>query len=359
MSIYSIITGTGSYIPRQIIKNESFLNNDFYDTSGKKIETPNEEIIKKFYQITDIEERRYVEDDQVTSDLAHLSALEAIKEANIDKESIDYIIVAHNFGDIQKGSNRCDMVPSLASRVKAKLNIENPATLCFDIVSGCPGWIQGLIQADYFIRSGHVKRILVIGADTLSRISDPHDRDSMIYADGAGAAIIEGTESDTPVGILSHGTRSDTTKNTAYTLWLGKSNNPSVHGRDLYIKMHGHKIYEYALKKVPQLVKDTIEKANIPVQEVKKILIHQANAKMDEAILQRIFRLYKGVKPPEYIMPMTINKLGNTSVATVPTLLDLMLKNKIANYHAKRDDVIVFASVGAGMNVNSLVYRMT
>ena len=358
MKRYSVITGTGSYIPGKIVKNESFLKNDFYDLNGKKIETPNNEIIEKFHQITDISERRYVEDNHVTSDLAHFAAVEAIKDAAIDPETLDYIIVAHNFGDVEKGSNRINILPALASRVKASLGIENPATMCFDLIAGCPGWVQGLIQADYFIKSGGINKVLVIGADTLSRVSDPHDRDSMIYADGAGAAIVEGVESEKPVGMLSHVVRSDTSNNTAFTLFMDKSNNPEYKSDDLFVKMHGHKIYEYALKKVPQLVKESIDKAGIQIEEVKKILIHQANAKMDEAILQRIFRLYRGVSIPDFIMPMTISELGNSSVATVPTLLDLLLKNKLPNYKASSGDVIVFASVGAGMNVNSIVYRM-
>ena len=103
-----------------------------------------------------------------------------------------------------------DVVPCLAARVKHKLEIKNPDTVAYDILFGCPGWLQAAIQADYLIKSGDARKVLVIGADILSRVSDPHDRDSMLYADGAGAAVFEARESEYPVGILAHKTRSDT-----------------------------------------------------------------------------------------------------------------------------------------------------
>ena len=209
-SIYSVISGTGKYIPPIRIKNEAFLSNDFYENDGRKINKTNQEIVDKFLEITTIAERRYVSKDQSTSDIAYLAALDALKSCNVDKEELDYIIIAHNFGDLQDGKTQLDIVPSLAARVKHKLKIKNPYTVAYDLPFGCPGWLQGVIQADYYIKSGDAKKILVIGADILSRISDPHDRDSMIYADGAGAVILEAKKSSTPIGILAHKTRSDT-----------------------------------------------------------------------------------------------------------------------------------------------------
>jgi 3-oxoacyl-[acyl-carrier-protein] synthase III len=117
------------------------------------------------------------------------------------------------------------MLPGLANKVKMKLHIKNPNTVCYDIISGCPGWTQAMIVADAFIKSGFMKRGVVVGADVLSRISDPHDRDSMIYADGAGATIVEAVESEEPVGIISHSSRSDSVSY-ANLLTLGGSNNP-------------------------------------------------------------------------------------------------------------------------------------
>jgi 3-oxoacyl-[acyl-carrier-protein] synthase III len=354
--IYSIVSGTGSYIPPIVIKNEHFLKNEFYDQKGNKIELPNEEIISKFEAITDIRERRYTRNDQSASDIASIAAERAIENAGIDKESFDYIIVGHNLGDVSIDNNEIDVMPSLASRIKEKLGIHNPKTVAYDIIFGCPGWLQCVIQADYYIRSGDAKRVLVIGTDTLSKMCDPHDRDSMIYADGAGATILEGIESDKPVGILSHLTRTDSFGQ-AYNLWLGKSFKPGLHDARLYLKMNGRKLYNYALTTVPPTVKECLDKANLTLQDVKKVLIHQANAKMDEAILKRIFDLYNIETVPENVMPMTISKLGNSSTATVPTLLDFILTGKMPEHELKPGQIAVFASVGAGMNINCVVYK--
>ncbi len=357
-TIYSVITGTGSYIPSRRIKNEYFLGTEFYDSDGKKLEKANQEIIDKFLEITTIAERHYISDQKVTSDIAYFAAVEAIKSANIDKEELDYIIVAHNFGDVKHDNNRSDFVPSLAARVKHKLEIKNPGTVAYDITFGCPGWLQAVIQSDYFIKSGDAKKILVIGAEALSRISDPHDRDTMLYADGAGAVIMEAKHSETPIGILAHKTRSDTFLYSKM-LHMDKSFNPDFKGpNELFLKMNGRKLYQYALETVPQAIKDSLEKSNIQLSEISKVLIHQANGKMDDAILKRLYGLYNIVDVPENVMPMTISYLGNTSVATLPTLFDLILKGSLEPHKINQGDLLIFASVGAGMNINALVYKM-
>jgi len=349
----SIIIATGSYIPPAVIPNTHFLDNEFYGEDGQKLERSNTEIIKKLQEITEIKERRYVTDELTTSDIAYMAAKEALE--GIDKESLDGIIVGQNLGDVKAGNIRTDMVPSIASRVKHKLRIKNPYTVAFDIPFGCPGWLQAIIVADYYIKSGDAKRILVIGAEILSRVSDPHDIDCMIYADGAGATLVEATDRD--VGILAHVTRSDT-HDEVNLLNLGKSYNPKRNDNELYIKMDGHEIYKYAVKTVPQTVKKNLDKAGIELGDVQKVLIHQANGKMDAAILKRLFKLYDTEEIPEGIMPMTISWCGNSSVATLPTLFDLMQKGRLENHRLHSGDIAVFASVGAGMNINSMVYRM-
>ena len=120
--------------------------------------------------------------------------------------------------------------------------------------------------------------------------------------------------------------------------------------------MHGRKIYEYALNNVPQAMKTALDKSGIAISDVKKVFIHQANEKMDEAIIKRFFKLYK-MPTPKNIMPMSIHELGNSSVATVPTLLDLVLKGNLENHQVNEGDVIILVSVGAGMNINALVYQ--
>ena len=355
-SIYSVITGTGSYIPKGVVPNSDFHINNFFDSEGKKFDKTNEEIASKLEEITGIIERRYVTDELVTSDIAFAAAEKALGSSQTDKETLDYIIVAHNFGDVKADNKRSDFVPTLAARVKHKLKIKNPKTIAYDLPFGCPGWLQAMIQADYYIKSGDAKKALVIGAETLSRISDPNDRDSMIYADGAGATILEARTGDEAVGILSHAARSDTLEH-AYMLWMDESFDPNRKSNELYLKMNGHKLYQYALSTVPGVVKESLDKANLGLENVNKILIHQANAKMDEAILKRIFKLYGEKDIPLFVMPMIISQLGNSSVATLPTLLDMMVNGQLENYESKPGDIIVFASVGAGMNINSVVYR--
>ena len=348
------ITGSGSYIPTQIVTNTDFARHQFLNEDGSTYAVPNEVIAEKFKDITGIEERRYVEDNLTTSDIAFFAGEKAIEDSKIDPETLDYIIVAHNFGDVKHGAIQSDTVPSIAARVKHKLRIKNPKCVGYDVMFGCPGWIEGMIQAQAFIKAGMAKKCLVIGAETLSRVVDVHDRDSMIYSDGAGATVIEETAGEG--GFLTHETASFTYEESKF-LFFGKSYNVD-HNPDIrYLKMYGRKIYEFALTQVPLAMKACLDKSGIPISEVKKILIHQANEKMDEAIVQRFFKLYQ--KPmPENVMPMNIKKLGNSSVATIPTLYDLILKGQIENQELHKGDVVIFASVGAGMNINAFVYRM-
>lgn len=354
--INTIITASGSYLPSRSVKNSDFESSEFYETTGSKIERSMNEIIEKFRQITGINERRYVDDGMVTSDMAFHAAEAALNNSNISKEELDYIIVAHNFGDVKAGKTHTDMVPTLASRVKNKLNIENPFTVAYDLPFGCPGWLQAVIQANYYIKSGDAKHVMVIGSETLSRISDPYDRDSMIYSDGAGAVILSGIESNTKAGVLTHITRSDT-RDEVFFLKMDKSYNAEVKDH-IYLKMNGRKLYEYALKTVPAAIKTAIDKAGMTIDEIQSILIHQANEKMDDAIVNRLYEMYGIKKRPEFAMPMTISSLGNNSVATLPILYDLILKNQVENYSLKPGDNFVFASVGAGMNVNAVVYKI-
>jgi 3-oxoacyl-[acyl-carrier-protein] synthase-3 len=351
-----VITGTGSYVPTEIVKNPDFSKNQFFDLNNEAFDLSHDEISEKFVAITGIEERRYVTDDLHASDIAALAAEKAIADSGINPEELDQIIVAHDFGDVIKDTIQSDFVPSLAARVKHALQIENPNCIAYDLVFGCPGWIQGVIHAHSFIKTGIAKKCLVIGTETLSRVIDLHDRDSMIYADGAGATIIEEVEEDFERGFLSFSNQSFTKEEANY-LYLGKSNIAGSDPKIRYLKMHGRKIYEFSLKYVPNAIQLSLERAGLDIDVVKKIFIHQANEKMDQEIIKRLFRLYKIRTIPENIMPMSIHKLGNNSVATVPTLFDLVRKDHFEQHHIDKDDIIVFASVGAGMNINSIVYR--
>jgi 3-oxoacyl-[acyl-carrier-protein] synthase-3 len=352
----SIISATGCYIPPKRVTNAEFAGADFRNADGTKIPKSNEEILAQFEAITGIGERRYVEDDQSTSSIAALAAQNALDSSGIDKETLDYIIVAHNFGDIVPGSRRSDLVPALAARVKARLQIATPRTVAIDVVFGCPGWVQGVIFAHSLIRSRDARRLMIIGAETLSRISDPHDRDSLIYADGAGAAIIEARDTDEPVGILSHAARSDTIEHSGM-LFMGPSYKDEVFIEALFLKMEGRKLYKYALQTVAKTAKQCLDDAGVSLADVKKILLHQANGKMDEAIGAALYELYD-LEPPADVLPLTVSWLGNSSVATVPTLLDLILKGQLDGHSLGSGDLALFASVGAGMHINAFLYRM-
>lgn len=357
MKTYTTIIGSGSYIPPVRIENEHFLNYTFFDPASRQpFEKGNEEIIEKFREITNIEERRWCKSEEQTSDLGYFAAKDAIESSGIDPESLDFIIAAHNFGDVASDNYRATLVPYIAAKIKQKLGLRNPQMFAHDVIAGCPGWVQALIVADMYIKSGQYQRGLVIGTDVNSRLADPNDRDAMIFADGAGAVIVEAVAADEPTGILSHAIQTDAME--ADYLVMDISLNPEYGSKDLFIRMQGHKVYVYALTNVPKVVKKSLQLAGLTLADVTKVLIHQANEKMDQAILERVFKLYKIKDIPEGVMPMTINKLGNSSSATVPTLYDLIAKNKLPDFSFKSGEVIIFTSVGAGMMINSVVYRI-
>lgn len=356
--IRTLITGVGSIIPSIIKTNRDFTTHDFYSEDNQRITQPPQQVVDKFQQITGIEARRYAPENTNASELATMAAKLAIEEAGIDPETLDQVIVAHNFGNVVKHTIQTDILPALASRVKHELGIRNPNCVAYDILFGCPGWIQGVIQADTFFKAGIAKRCLVIGTETLSRVLDNYDRDSMIFSDGAGACVLEAvSEETTSSGILSWSVQSHCMEE-AYYLYMGKSNFPGSDPRVRYIKMKGRKVYEYAIKHVPLAIKDCLDKAGVSVDELKKVFIHQANEKMDEGIIRELYKLYGRKDIPADAMPMSIHQLGNSSVATIPTLFDLVRKGELPNHQLQPGDIIIFASVGAGMNINAVCYRV-
>ena len=353
-----MITGTGSYIPDEIRENKYFTQAEFYSGDRQRLLQDAAEIIIRFEKITGIAQRRYAHDGLNTSDMAALAAAAAIESAGVDPETIDQLIVAHNFGDIPSNSVQSDAVPSLASRVKSALPIYNPRCVAYDLLFGCPGWLQGVIQADAFIRAGMARKCVVVGAETLSRVVDPHDRDSMIYADGAGAIVLEAAATaSNGAGILGSVTQTYAVEESSY-ITLGESYCPPAGFNARYLKMQGRKVYEFALRTVPAAMKACLESCGIELDQLKKIFLHQANEKMDAAIVKAFYGLFGRQRLPDGIMPMNIRELGNSSVATIPTLFDMVRKGVIPGHQLYKDDVILFASVGAGMNLNAVCYRM-
>lgn len=353
----TIFTGTGSYIPDQIVTNAAFGKHIFFDENQRQLPQPGSVIVKKFKDITGIEERRYVTSNLLASDIGAVAARIALDDAKISGEDLDQIIVAHNFGDVRSGTIQTDILPGLSARIKHLLKIQNPDCVAYDILFGCPGWLQGIIQAHIAIKAGAARKCLVIGTETLSRVLDQNDRDSMIFSDGAGASVLEMKKDAGTSGVLSYAVQSHT-MDEAYYLFMGKSNFPDADPAVRYIKMKGRKIYEYALSNVPLAMKQCLDKANVNVTQLKKVLIHQANEKMDHAIIERLYELYDIKQLPEYIMPMSIHKLGNSSVATVITLFDLIRKGSLPEHQLVPGDLVLMASVGAGMHINAVLYRM-
>lgn len=353
--LQTVITGTGSYIPTFIKQNAQFEDQPFYNEQQQLL--PADKSVQKFEQITGIRERRYAEELLDASGMAAVAGMRAIESAGISAEGVDQLIVAHNFGDVSTNSIQSDAVPSLASRIKHLIGIKNIHCIPYDLLFGCPGWLQGVIQANAFMKAGMASTCLVIGTETLSRVIDVYDRDSMIFSDGAGAAVLQLKETrDVPSGFLGGSAQSFTGDELNY-IHMGKScfpgSDPDVH----YIKMMGRKVYEFALKYVPAAMKECMNECGVHISEVKKIFIHQANEKMDEAIVTALFKLYDLKPDLPAVMPMNIHMLGNSSVATIPTLLDMVCKGVLPEHRVEKGDVAVFASVGAGMNINAACYR--
>ncbi|WP_027386415.1 3-oxoacyl-ACP synthase III family protein [Chryseobacterium gregarium] len=350
----TIIIGSGSYLPSRIIGRDYFLDSEFYSDDGIKIDKPAEETIAKFVEITEIENRRFIDEDLSNSEIGYEAAKMAIADAKIDLEELDYIIYASNFGEVT-AHGYADFMPTMAARVKNKLGIKNRKCITYDMLFGCPGWVEGMILADNLIKAKVAKTILVIGAETLSRVTDPHDRNRMIFADGAGAVVVKATDEEN-IGIIAHNTICDNGPELDY-LANGPSINKESDQSRLYVRMQGRKIYEYALKNVPAAIKETIDDAGLSIEDINKILIHQANAKMDYAMIERLHKLYDVKEYDHSVSPMTIQEFGNSSVATIPTMYDLIIKGKMEGHTFKEKGNIVMTSVGAGMNINAIVYR--
>ncbi|MDD7885070.1 3-oxoacyl-ACP synthase III family protein [Flavivirga sp. 57AJ16] len=353
--INSLIIGTGKYIPEMEIDGRQLSQKSLYDEDGKLIEKPFNETLKKFIDITKIEKRRYAPDSMSNSEMGRIAAEKAIEESKIDREKIDYIIYATNYGEVGE-NGQANFMPSASARLKNKLKIENRKCITYDMVFGCPGFVEAVILANNLILANKAKVILVVGSDFLSRVVDPFDRNKLIFADGAAAMMLIKNTSPKK-GIIHSNTICDNGEEIDF-MWNGNSYNKNHDQNNLYIKMRGRKIYEYALKNVPLAIKNTIDEAKLTISDIKKIIIHQANAKMDEAIITRLFKLYNQESYSPNILPMTVHFLGNSSVATVPTLYDLIDKGELGNHRFLSGDYIIMASLGASMNINCILYQI-
>lgn len=352
---YSRIVGTGSYLPTEVMPNTSFEDYTFYNSDHSKNTKASGEILDKLTEISGIIERRYAKPELNTSDIAFFAAKDALSSSGIDGESLDYIIIAHNFADVRSDNHYTDMLPNVAAKVKQKLGIVNSNCVAYDILFGCPSWLQAVIQANYYIQSGDAKRILVVGADVMSRVLDPHDIDSMLFGDGAGAVILEAIESESPTGILCHKTISDSVEKADF-LKMGYSHDESEKKR-IYVKMQGRSVFKYAMEKVPYAIDACLKKAGISIGGIKKILMHQANEKMIRQLLRKLYELNGIDHVPDEVLPLTVQYWGNSSAATLPMLLDWIMKGRLSGHSIIKGDDIIFSSVGGGMHANCVIYK--
>ncbi len=353
----TFIKGTGTTLPALVIPNSHFLNHTFYDSHGVKNEKKASEIIEKLEAITGITERRYVPFDQDSIPLMAETALKTIKNAGLNPSDLSGIIVAHNAGNMVVGSKTFHTVPNMAACLKNAIQCENHECYAYDTLFGCPGWIQAVIQAHQSITCGESENVLVVGLEIASRLLDPHDLDSMILADGCGACIISKKNEKDAGGLLAYATFSHSQEDLRY-IYLDKSNNAPALSGNCYFHMTGKDVYKYATQWMPKVIEKALNKANLTLSDVDLFLFHQANAKMLEAIARNLGKLYTVDDHFfEGKIPRTIEFLGNTSVATIPTMLDLILKHELGDFSIKKGQKVVMASVGAGMHCNALVYQ--
>ncbi len=318
------ILGTGSYLPERVLTNDDLAK--IVDTNDEWIQTR-----------TGIKERRIAADDQATSDLAYEAGLKAIEDANIDKNEIDLIIIATSTPDYS--------MPSSAAIVQDKLGIKASG---FDLEAACTGFVYGLVTGYSFIKSGIYKKVLVIGADTFSRLLDWEDRGTCIlFGDGAGAVVLGEVETG---GYLSSDLQADGSGANELIVPSSGSKIPFTEevlkNRDHYVKMNGREIFKFAVKVFPDTVEKSLEQANLNVDDIDMFIPHQANIRIIESIAKRF-------KQPLEKFYINLDKYGNTSAATIPIALDEAVKES----RIKKGDKIIMVGFGGGLTYGSTIFQ--
>ena len=311
--MYSRIESIGSFLPEKIITNEDLEQR--VDTSDEWISTR-----------TGIEQRHIADDSQATSDLALEASLDAIKKAEINPKEIDLIIVGTCTPDVA--------TPNVGVLIQKELGLKScPA---FSVEAACSGFIYALNIANKFIISGESKCALVVGAETLSRITDWNDRNTcVLFADGGGAAILK--PSETP-GILYSDIGADGAYSDLLYVPYGTSRKPlSEKDNDYFLHMKGNEVFKVAVKKLESIAVDAIKRNNLTVEKIDWFIPHQANIRIIQAVAKRL-------KMPMDKVIVTLDKHGNTSAASIPLALD----TAISDGRIKKGDTILLQSFGAG-----------
>lgn len=320
------ISGIGSYLPEKILTN---------DDLAKIVDTSHDWIVER----TGIHERRIVEDHIATSDIGTIAAKNALEDANVKPEEIDLIILATVSADYALPSTACVI----------QKNIGATKAAAFDINAGCSGFVYGLSMGESFIKSGMYKKVLVIGAEALSKIVDWEDRNTCIlFGDGAGACVLEECEED--FGIMSSELGSDGTNGDVLIQKAGGSRLPAsidtVENRLHFIDMDGKEVFKFAVRVMEKASLNALEKANLELEDLDFLVPHQANIRIIDSAAKRL-------KLEKDKVCINLNKYGNMSSASVPVALDEAVKsNKI-----QKGDNILLVAFGAGLTWASMTIK--
>lgn len=311
------ILGTGSYFPERVISN---------DDLSKIVETNDEWIVSR----TGIKQRR-ISDGETTSQMAAKAALEALNDAGVKPEEVELILLATMTGD--------EAMPNTACKVQQVINAVNAT--CLDISAACTGFVFALNTANAYLSSGMYQNALVIGADTVSKVINWSDRGTcVLFGDGAGAAFVKANSEKAYVSMTgSDGAQGDVLQAGKVSLSnLLVQGEVSVEPDDYYMTMNGQKVFQFAVRKVPEVVHQVVEKAGISMEEIDYFLLHQANVRIIASVAKRL-----GV--PVEKMPVNLDKYGNTSAASVAILLDEVRREG----KLKQGSKVVIAGFGGGL----------
>lgn len=319
MSKYSsVITGTGSYLPSRVLSN---------DELSTMVDTSDEWIVSR----TGIKQRHIVAEGEFTSDLATKAAEKAIEAAKISLDDVDMIIVCTTTPD--------STFPSVATKVQAKLGIKNAAA--FDVQAVCSGFVYGLTVADNFIKSGGAKTVLVIGAESMSKIVDWSDRNTcVLFGDGAGAVIVQSMQSHE--GIISCQINSDGCQESILYTDGGTSTTQTAG----VMKMLGREVFKHAVEKMSRTLLNLLEESKYKKEDVDWIIPHQANARILDAIATKL-------SFPRERMVMTLDMQANTSAATIPLALD----HHVRAGKMKSNDLVMLTALGGGITWGGVILR--
>lgn len=327
MKGYSVgITGVGSYVPEKILSNEDL---------SKMVDTSDEWIVER----TGIRERRIAKKEESTSDLGTIAAKKALKDANLNSDDIDLIIVATITPDYAFPSTACIIQD----------NIKATKAAAFDLGAGCTGFVYAMVTASKFIKSGMYKRVLVVGSEVLSKIIDWEDRSTCIlFGDGAGACILERCEEG--FGILSSELGSDGSGANNLIQPGGGSRTPasidSIDNRLHYLKMDGKEVFKFAVRAMENSSLEALNLANIDIKDLDFLVPHQANKRIIDSARKRL-------KLPKEKAYVNLDKYGNMSSASVPVALDEALKNKMI----QKGDNVLLVAFGTGLTWGSLIIK--